>query len=243
MLNSQVDWDGFDSEAYFTHNYWTLRGDDAAIIAIVRDFFATAGIPPAAHAIDVGSGTNLYPAMAMLPFCVRLDLVELSTPNVAWLNGVVPAYGAEWDQYWKVFAEKDAYAWVVDPRAELARKVTVSQGSVFALPEAGWDVGTMFFVACSLSTEEAEFRGAVTCFLRALRPGSPFAVAFMARSQGCEVGGRWYPAVSVDVEQVEEALAPIAYDGEVSRIPISDPPLRDGYGGMIVATGRVAGRR
>ena len=84
--NDQVDWDEFDPDAYLTKNYWSLRDDDRMIMTVVRDFFAsTASVGPA-RALDVGSGTNLYPALAMLPFCERLDLVEFSASNVAWLK-------------------------------------------------------------------------------------------------------------------------------------------------------------
>src|SRR5215813_2214758 len=93
-LNGEVDWSAFDSEAYFAHNYRTLRDDDREIMKIVRDWFVTAAIGPEAVGVDVGTGTNLYPALAMLPFCSRLELRELSPPNVAWLKKQIASFGA-----------------------------------------------------------------------------------------------------------------------------------------------------
>lgn len=238
--NEAFDWDRFDSGAYFDHNYRALRDDDREIIQVVRDFFAGAGIGPHAYGVDVGSGTNLYPALAMLPFCDRIDLREFSASNVEWLRREVAGFSTNWDEFWQVCAESPRYAEVTDPRAELARRATVEQANVFLLPAARWDIGTMFFVACSLSTDPAEFRRALHRFVAALKPGAPFALGFMAKSEGYFVGSDWFPAVAIDAATVRDCLASVAYDVRVHPIDIGDP-LRDGYGGMLVATGRVGG--
>lgn len=243
VLNAEFDWDGFDSDAYYYRNYWLLRDDDREIMNIVRDFFADANLAPSsAAAVDVGTGTNLYPALAMLPFCATLDLIEIGDSNVDWLRREVPAYNARWDDFWKVYAERDAYAAVADPRVELARKATVQRQSLFRLPERRWDLGTMFFAACSMTANEDEFETALRRFIRALRPGAPFASAFMWHSTGYRVAGREFPAVDIDGAMVEDCLASVAYDVSISEIALGDDPLRAGYEGMIVATGRVADR-
>lgn len=236
--NEEIDWDGFDPDVYLNNNYLLVHDPDRAIMAIVRDFFADAGVDPTAHAVDVGAGTNLYPMLAMLPFCARLDLVEFATPNVEWLECQIPGFASNWDDFWKIYAERDEYV-RLDPRAEVAKKVRVEQGSVFDLPPRRWDLGTMFFVACSLSAYEEQFRAALHRFLGALRHGAPFAVAFMVNSEGYQVGDRKFPAVKVDTEKVARALASVAYDVRITPIPL-DPGLREGYEGMIVATGKVA---
>jgi hypothetical protein len=41
-MNCEAEWDNFDSDAYFDHNYRTVREDDREIMAIVRDFLAQA---------------------------------------------------------------------------------------------------------------------------------------------------------------------------------------------------------
>ena len=76
-------------------------------------------------------------------------------------------------------------------------------------------------------------------FVGSLRTSAPFATAHMENSLGYEVGGVWFPAYAVDVDGVERALADIAYDVSVRHIPYNvDGALREGYDGMIVATGR-----
>lgn len=238
--NSDFQWDEFDSDWYHDHNYRTLRDDDEEIITRVREFFAGAGVSEGSG-LDVGSGTNLYPALAMLPFCSRLRLWEYSANNVAWLRHNIPSYGPTWDQFWMVYRQNPVYAAVTDPRARLAGSASVSQASVFDLPEATWDIGTMFFVACSLSSDPGEFRRAVESFVHALRPDAPFAVAFMEQSKGYAVDGTFFPAVAIDRTNVDSALATVAYDVKIDRITTRNP-LRDGYdGAMIVAVGRACG--
>jgi hypothetical protein len=240
-LNSDVDWDTFDPEAYRNHNYLTLRDDDHQIMEMIRDFFADARLTNA-RGVDVGAGSNLYPSLAMLPFCERLDLREFSTPNVAWLKTQVKHFDEKWDDFWAVYQKNLAYAGVVDPRATMAAIASVRRSNLFRLPPRTWDIGTMFFVACSLSTDIQEFHQATRCFVRSLKPGAPFAAAFMEGSKGYAVGEAVFPAVRIRIDEVRDSLAPVAYDDVViTRITTGDP-LRDGYsGGMILAMGRASG--
>jgi hypothetical protein len=99
----------------------------------------------------------------------------------------------------------------------------------------------MFFVAESLSDDRSEFEDAVARFLGVLRPGAPFAAAFMEKSVGYDVGGTRFPATAVDADDVFDVLRRGAEDLRVERIDADDDPLRDGYTGMLLAMGRVAG--
>ena len=237
ISNKQVDWDDFDSEAYLSHNYQAVRDDDRQIVEIIRDFFVGQDVDSGSRAIDVGTGSNLYPALAMLPFCAHLDLWELGATNVAWIRRQVAHFDDNWLDFWDVYKARQPYGRLADPRATLAARAEVHRASIFELPSRTWDLGTMFFVACSMSADIAEFRQGVRAFMTALKPGAPFAAAFMAKSQGYRVGEHWFPAVAVDTDEVVQALSPVAYDVQVSRIELGNP-LRDGYSGMIVATGR-----
>lgn len=233
--NSDVDWDTFDSREYREHNYRTLRDDDQQIIRIVRDFFAGSKISRAVG-IDAGTGSNLYPALAMLPFCERIDLCELAASNVDWLRRETLGYDAAWDPFWAEYAANRNYARVTNPRTRLAATARVQQVSVFDLPARTWDIGTMFFVACSISTDIEEFNLAVATFVGSLKPGAPFAAAFMVESQGYDVGGTWFPAVSVDRSTIMMSFTGIARGASIHRIETGQP-LREGYGGMCLVTG------
>lgn len=244
MHPRESEWDSFDSDAYFARNYRELRDDDREIIQLVRDFFAGAAVRDG-RGVDVGAGPNLYPALAMLPFCAHLDLVDISRSNVHWLADQTRRTGRarfleRWTHAWSIFRENAAYAELADPHRRLTAVTRVRRDDVFGLPRAQWDLGTMFFVACSISREPADFREAVRHFLSALVPHAPFATAFMANSHGYTVSGHEFPGVPLDVATVRQTLEPLTYDLEVKRID-SQQPLRPEVG-MILAVGRTATR-
>jgi hypothetical protein len=97
----------------------------------------------------------------------------------------------------------------------------------------------MFFVAESMTDVREEFTEAVDRFLRALRPGAPFAAAFVENSEGYRVGDRPFPAVLIGVDEVRAALAHRTERVTIERAGWSGPKWREGYTGMVLATGRI----
>ena len=95
----------------------------------------------------------------------------------------------------------------------------------------------MFFVAESITQREREFNLALTNFIGMLKPGAPFAAAFMRESRGYRVAGIDFPAVSITPVDVEHRLEPLVDYLEVLPV-VSSKPLREGYKGMILALGR-----
>ena len=239
ILNSQAPWERFDPVSYHDHNYRSVRDDDRQIMKKVRDHFIAAKVTRG-RGIDVGSGTNLYPAMAMLPFCRDLQLWEFAPTNVEWLRSQIARYDDNWDDFWAVYRSRRAYAKVNNPRQELAKRAKVHHASVFDLPPRLWDMGTMFFVACSISTDIEEFDRAVVRFVRSLKPAAPFAAAFMKKSQGYWVDREFFPAVSIASDDISRSLASVAYDVAIHEI-VTEVPLRAGYEGMLLAVGRAVG--
>ncbi len=244
--NAGAPWPEFDPNDYLLRNYAEVRADDRVVLELVRDFFHDAGLrPQSARGIDVGTGSNLYPALSMLPFCRSITLYEHAKANLEWLTeqraGAWPSWGPVWKDFWALLRERTPYARLDGhPRRVLAERAAVTEGSVFELDAAAapWDMGTMFFVAESITDDRREFAEAVRLFLGALRPGAPFAIAFMENSIGYEVGGVRFPAVAIGTGDVDSCLAGLASDVAVSRIPAGGNRLRVGYSGMIVACGR-----
>src|SRR5262249_34293010 len=157
---------------YLHHNYLSMHPDDRAVITKVAEFFASKVTGRTSHGIDVGSGTNLYPALAMLPMTDSITFWEYSAGNVRWLqHGVRPSAELQlWDQYWEVLSEASPmYRAVRRPRARLSEQSIIKQASLFDLPEAEWDIGTMFFVAESITGIRAEFELAVQRFVCSLK--------------------------------------------------------------------------
>lgn len=249
LRNGDYPWDRFDPEEYLRRNYAAVHEDDRRTLAFVRDFFTEACADDPVRAgrrgIDVGTGANLYPALAMLPFCDRLTLYEHSRANVDWLTrqrgAGWPSWAEVWEKFWFVLCERRAYGELGgNPRHELTKRTDVIEGSVFALSGTGrqWDIGTMFFVAESITPAYAEFVAAVDHFLGVLRPGAPFAIAFMEHSTGYQVADNHFPAIAIGSDDVLRCLFRRAADVMIQRTVADGKPLRDGYRGMIIACGR-----
>ena len=247
-LNAQVAWDDFDPYKYVRDNYHDLQPVDEEILSLVRDHFSDhfeGRGRRAGSGIDVGAGPNLSPAFTMLPWCDDITLRERSAQNRAYRTDQhekSDGFDDHWDRFWQVLCKRDGYAALgADPREQF-RKVVQSpvEGSLFDLgaekPRA--DIGTMFFVAESITSSPEEFREGVHCFMNILRPGAPFAAAFMEHSTGYSVGDLEFPAMDIGVSDVRDALDGLVESGTDIRLLESKHLVRDGYTGMILARGR-----
>ena len=134
--------------------------------------------------MDVGAGTNLYPSLLMIPWAERIVLTEYAPDNIDWLRKNLADAPGEWpwQPFWDLVADLPGYRAVDDPRRRLAAVHEIRTLSIFDLPPRTWDLGSMFFVADGMTTDEEEFESAVRAFLDALLPGSPFLMAFMEGS-------------------------------------------------------------
>ena len=87
----------------------------------------------------------------------------------------------------------------------------------------------MFFVAESITEDPEEFRAAVASFVSALKPGAPFATAFMAGSHGYPVADTCFPALPITPDDVRLHLTELGA-GELSvETPSDEAP---GTGGV-----------
>jgi hypothetical protein len=182
-------------------NYASVLPEDAEIIQCASKFLIEACGPPSPlkRAVDVGAGTNLYPSLLMIPWAERIVFTEHAPANIDWLRQNLADAPGEWpwQSFWDLVAGQPSYRTVDDPRRRLAAAHEIRRQSIFELPERAWDLGSMFFVADGMTTDEAEFEFAVRKFLAALLPGSPFLMAFMEGSRGYDVHGVRFPAVRV----------------------------------------------
>jgi hypothetical protein len=252
--NTDAPWNKFSSHDYWRLNYGNLHAEDREIIRRVSDFLicAFAERPPVERAIDVGAGTNLYPSLLMLPWTERILLADYSESNVSWLKDQLAddTDPWAWRPFWREMQEAKGYSYVDRPRVRLREACVSEPGyagierlSVFDLPEQRWGLGTMFFVAESITRNPAEFRAAVEHFVGALKPDAPFAAAFMAGSAGYKVAGTVFPAVPITRDDVEQHLTELGVREPNVELLETGPGVRDGYTGMIVATGFASNRR
>ena len=249
LRNGDVSWDDFSSQDYWRHNYVTVQPEDQEIIDWVSKFFiqAFASHDRARRAIDVGSGANLYPALLMLPWTDQILLSDFSASNVRWLRRrVLGADDSPWDwqPFWDELAKCQGYGQIDDARKQLRDACKcepglagIEQRSLFDLPRAQWELGTMFFVAESMTEDHGEFQRALSSFVRALTPRAPFAAAFMAGSTGYPVAGVEFPALPVTVEDIAERLNGLGVTDLSVHLNQTEDRVRPGYAGMIVATG------
>jgi NNMT/PNMT/TEMT family protein len=253
VRNAEAPWHDFSSQEYWRHNYENMHLEDQEIIHRVSLFFtrAFADRDRAQRAIDVGSGSNLYPALLMLPWTDQILLSDYSEGNVNWLHDRVMDDEAPWTwrPFWDELGKREVYDQISEPRKLLRIACARADGyagierhSVFSLPQQRWQLGTMFFVAESITQDPAEFRSAVAGFVGALQPGAPFAAAFMAGSEGYPVAGTPFPALQITTDDVKDRFTELGVS-ELS-VDLNQTPdrVRPGYQGMIVATGIVGGR-
>ena len=217
VRNAQAPWDDFSSEKYYDHNYKEIQAEDQEILHRVSLFFAGAfaGRKRAECAIDVGSGTNLYPALLMLPWANHILLTDYSPPNVSWLDREVRAERSPWA--WEPFWQELKGCPGLRPhrRAAQAAKRSLFQGSSVRRNQAAQRIR----LACgAVATRHDVLRGRVDHRgIRGIPRGhrevrrrtsidAPFAATFMAESVGYEVDGTKFPASLVTTIQVRECF-------------------------------------
>jgi len=252
LRNADAPWDTFSSQDYWRHNYEAVQPEDREIIGRVSNFFirAFSGRTRVQHAIDVGSGANLYPALLMLPWTDQILLSDFSASNVGWLRRQVldDDSGWDWQPFWHEMDKREGYNQIGDPRKQLGEACLAEQGlagvekrSVFDLPRAQWQLGTMFFVAESITQERTEFHAALRGFVGALTPGAPFAATFMAESTGYPVAGIPFPALPVTPDDIIDHFSRLGTSDLDVYLNQTQHRVRPGYTGMIVATGFAGG--
>jgi NNMT/PNMT/TEMT family len=246
--NSAASWSEFDAHEYWKNNYASVLPEDEQIIRCASNFLieACSARSPFRRAVDVGAGTNLYPALLMLPWTEHIFLTEYSPANIDWLSANLADAPGEWvwQPFWNLMAGLPGYENVEQPRHRLATSHGLHHLSIFHLPRRTWDLGSMFFVADGITSDEAEFESAVRSFINALTPSAPFMMAFMEGSSGYDVSGVSFPAVKVTLESLSTLLAGLPVTGaKIVRTDNSARQVRTGYDAMLLATGYVAETR
>jgi|HubBroStandDraft_1064217.scaffolds.fasta_scaffold232681_2 hypothetical protein len=243
--NEEAPWSAFDPYGYWKSNYEDIFPEDEQIIRYASHFLIEAcdGRAPIKAAVDVGAGTNLYPALLMLPWTKRIVFTDYAASNIDWLSENLADAPDEWawQPFWNLMAGMPGYRNIEQPRRRLATGHDICHLSVFDLPARTWDLGSMFFVADGITSDRVEFESAVRTFLAALVPGAPFMMAFMEHSAGYEVSGVRFPAIEVTPESLNTLLDGLPVTGtKILRTDSSVRRLRTGYDAMLLTTGYVA---
>ncbi|MEU5213142.1 class I SAM-dependent methyltransferase [Streptomyces sp. NPDC020742] len=234
VRNDDADWDRWPVLDYLAENYREIHPCDAAVIRHHSAFYRQFAPGSVARSLEFGAGPNLYPLMLAGAVSRRVDAVELSRANVAYLTDQLDQGP---DTSWQAFY---AFCRDLDPAlpptlTEALSRVRVTHGDVRSLPPAGYDLASMNFVAESVTEDFEEFAGLCRTFVAAVRPGGPLVAAFMENMPTYRIGTapRW-PGCPVDGAVVREVFAPHTERLRITHVP-ADPTCPD-YGdtGMVL---------
>lgn len=240
LRNRDADWDAWPVADYLAENYRRLHRADEAVIDHHSAVYAAIPAGSLDRTVEVGAGPNLYP-LAMAAAASRLvHAVEPSAASVAYLRGQLrDGPDPTWDPFYARCRRRNP---ALPPSlAQALSRVRVTRADAFALPEGRYALGSMNFVAESVTEDRAEFAAFCGAFARAVRPGGHLVASFMENMGRYSIsGGREWPGVPVDSEKISEAFAPYTVDLVVRRID-ADPDLPDwGYTGMVLLSARRA---
>lgn len=244
--NADFSWSNFDPEAYFHHYYGDPHPDDDRVTEAATQALAKCiPLERDLDIIDVGTGPNLIPFLAGYPRARTLTAWEYSDANIRWLKQELARSDLrpQWRHFWNVVQRASAAERAVqdDPLWDIANKANIMQGSIFELPRGQWDAATMFFCAESITQKMEEFEAACRSFAGCVRNCGTLAAAFLVRSEGYDVNGKRFPAISLSPQQILETFSSIADEVQIEQIGIVDHEVRSGYTGALFLSARGRG--
>ncbi len=236
MRNAEAPWDLFDPVSTWARNYDWVRNDDAEIIGRLVQFVVA--LPANCRAVDIGPGSNLYPAFALSATARQLVLLEHGRRNAEWLRDLAATESLP--ETWRGFAELVCAGLGGTPEevwSAFRAIVEVRPGNLFDVAKASFDVATMFFVAESMTDDPDEFVEACESFVGVLTPGGSCFAAFVEGSLGYDADGIGFPAVNITAADLHAAFSPLLETYEVHRISSGDAPPGADYTGVLVVHG------
>lgn len=148
-------WNKFDPYAYIRDNYATIHDEDREIIHRLVQFYASVG--KLELALDVGTGSNLYPIMLLLPYVQKVYCVEYSQKNVHYLKDQLHSLDKNWYAFWELI-KNDSPEHQIDLLKNLKKKLLIRQGDMYDLSNNTYDIASMFFCAESITVGMNNFK-------------------------------------------------------------------------------------
>lgn len=206
--------------------------------------------PTLGRVLEVGGGPSVAPLLALTAACGsapgEVVFVDISGGNLAevreWLEGSAGSF-----DYGPVLSWLEGETGV--PGVDIADMLRRTRWELAELdwrapPPMRWnerfDTVSSHFFAESVAPDESEFGGLIRNMAATCAPGAAVFLSFMRRSTGYEIGGRRFPALSVD----ETVLPQLLREGGLSLVaevvastPAEQPPTRSGYEGMVFVSG------
>jgi hypothetical protein len=238
--NHDVAWDDFDTAGYVADNYARLHDLDRRIIADLSPYYRS--LPPGSlsSSLDIGTGPNIYPLMLAAAASRRLEALERSASNVAYLRRA-RREGADpcWTPFWQLCRQLDpALPGDLD---EVLRGLTIHHGDALDVPLGQQDLVSMFFVAESVTGDRDEFEQLNLRFAAAAAPGGHLVAAYMAGMPKYELGGETLPSFPLDRHTLEAVMRPVTRQLRIWQLP-ADPTLPYEHDGVLLLTARAPHR-
>ncbi|MFI8962790.1 class I SAM-dependent methyltransferase [Streptomyces sp. NPDC053493] len=216
--NRDADWNAWPVAEYLDENYRQTHPLDRGVIRHHSAFYRQFAPGGLARTLELGAGPNLYPLMLAAGASRRVDALEPSAANLAYLRGQL-ASGPE--ESWRPFY---ALARTLDPTLpdtleEALSRVRVVPGDASDLADGHYDAASMNFVAESVTEDFGEFTALCAAFVRAVRPGGRLVAAFMERMPSYRIGeGPVWPACPVDEPALRAVFGPRTTGLRISRL-------------------------
>lgn len=235
LRNADVDWNGWPVADYLAEVYRELHPSDDAVIEHHSAFYRTLTRDSVARSVELGAGPNLYPLMVAASASRNIEVIEPSAANLAYLDRQLH----DPDPSWLPFYERCRKLQPTLPATLLAAlaRVTVRAGSAADLRPDTYDLGSMHFVAESVTEDLDEFREICQSLARSVKLGGHLIAVFMENMSCYRIGdGPEWPGIPVDARLVREVFDPLVVDLSTTRVGF-DPTGPDyGYTGMVLMT-------
>ena len=148
IRNSEVDWARWPVGDYVAENYGWLHPADAAVIDHHAACYRRLAPDSLARSLELGAGPNLYPLMLAAAASRRIEAVEPSAANVAYLRRqLAQGPDAHWHPFYARCRVRNA-ALPVDLLEALSR-VRVLRGDAATLQPGRYQLASMNFVSSS----------------------------------------------------------------------------------------------
>ncbi|MER7515677.1 class I SAM-dependent methyltransferase [Streptomyces sp. NPDC126499] len=216
--NRDADWDAWPVGRYLAENYRQMHPCDRGVIHHHSAFYRQFAPGALTRTLELGAGPNLYPLMLAAGASRRIDALEPSAANLAYLRRQL-TYGPE--DSWEPFY---ALCRALDPAlpatlTEALGRVRVVRGDAGDLADGRYDTASMNFVAESVTEDFEEFTALCTAFARSVRPGGRLVASFMERMPSYRIGaGPVWPACPVDASALRAVFAPHTVSLRVTRL-------------------------
>ncbi len=228
-------WDAFNPYAYVVDNYQTIHDEDRLILDSILPLIQQE-CSRSCRVLDIGTGPNLYPIIALFPYSRHIDCLEYSRSNVKYLRDQIHNPSECWHRFHR-YMQRYSDRYLFPLQRTLSDKVFIRRGDLFSEIFAGYDVVTMFFCAESITSRRDTFVAACIKSMSCARPGGVYIAAFMEQSAGYFVDHIHFPAYATNAQELQHIFEPLCANLRVKRIQKAENPLREGYSGMVLVTG------